>query len=181
MTSEPLPPAAGALGFRTRFLGATATAVSVPPSSPGLRPGSVAWLTPAFLFFTASFLAATYQSFVKRRESASLPSRTRLRKPDDLRRHLRRRPAVGVHLRLAFLGEDHGDRLPLAPRQDRIDVHECRVQLLRRQAAYGGLARSRQPDQHDVPLHASPPDPLSAVRRGGTGEPVGVLERTWAR
>src|SRR6059036_2584725 len=95
MTSAPfLPPlsAAGALGFRVRRLGATATAVSVPPSSPGLRPGS------AFFRFTATFLAATYQSFVKRHECASLPSRTRLRKPDDLSRHLRRRFPVGVDL-----------------------------------------------------------------------------------
>src|SRR2546430_6587604 len=102
MTSAPfLPPlsAADALGFRTRLLGATATAVSVPPSSPGLRPGSVACLTAAF-FFTASFLAATHQSFVKRHESASLPSRTRLRKPDDLVRNLPRRFAVGVDLRV---------------------------------------------------------------------------------
>src|SRR5438046_9485607 len=77
MTSAPfLPPlsAADALGFRGRRLGATATAVSVPPSSPGLRPGS------ALFLFTASFLAATRQSFVKRHECASLPSRTRLSK-----------------------------------------------------------------------------------------------------
>src|SRR5213082_160822 len=107
MTSAPFPPplsAAGALGFRGRRLGATATAVAVPPSSPGLRPGSVACLTSAFFFtasfFTASFLAATHQSFVKRHESASLPSRTRLRKPDDLVRNLRRRFAVGVDLRV---------------------------------------------------------------------------------
>src|SRR5205085_12695509 len=114
MTSAPFPPplsAAGALGFRGRRLGATATAVAVPPSSPGLRPGSVACLTSAF-FFTASFLAATRQSFIKRHECASLPSRTRLRKPDDLVRNLRRRFAVGVDLRvraaverLAFLLE----------------------------------------------------------------------------
>src|SRR6058998_1413552 len=99
MTSAPfLPPlsAAGALGFRVRRLGATATAVAVstPPSSPGLRPGS------AFFRFTASFLAATHQSFVKRHESASLPSGTRLRKPDDLVHHLLRRFAVGVNLRV---------------------------------------------------------------------------------
>src|SRR3989475_6389798 len=89
MTSAPFPPplsAADALGFRGRRLGATATAVEVsdspttgvPPSSPGLRPGS------AFFRFTASFLTATRQSFVKRHECASLPSRTRLRKPHDL-------------------------------------------------------------------------------------------------
>src|SRR5881296_2665648 len=97
MTSAPfLPPlsAAGALGFRVRRLGATATAVSTPPSSPGLGPGS------AFFRFTASFLAATHQSFVKRHESASLPSGTRLRKPDDLVHHLLRRFAVGVNLRV---------------------------------------------------------------------------------
>src|SRR5437762_8799248 len=99
MTSAPFPPsAADALGFRTRFFGATATAVSVPPSSPGLRPGSVASLTSAFFRFTASFLPATYQSFVKRHESASLPSCTRLRKPDDLGRNLRWRFALGVDL-----------------------------------------------------------------------------------
>src|SRR5438105_5782115 len=98
MTRAPFPPsAADALGFRTRFFGATATAVSAPPSSPGLRPGSVACPTSAF-FFTASFLAATHQSFVKRHESASLPSCTRLRKPDDLGRNLRRRFALGVDL-----------------------------------------------------------------------------------
>src|SRR3977135_2263054 len=100
MTSAPFPLAvADALGFRTRFLGATATAVSVPPLSRGLPPGSVTPLTPrasagfsgsAFFRFTTAFLAATHQSFVKRRECASLPSRTRLRKPDDVIRHLRR-------------------------------------------------------------------------------------------
>src|SRR5216683_1595115 len=92
----PPPPAAGALGFRARRLGATATALSdsaatgVPPSSPGLRPGS------AFFCFTAAFLAATHQSFVKRRECASLPSRTRLRKPDDLDHRLLCRLTIGV-------------------------------------------------------------------------------------
>src|SRR3989454_932890 len=107
MTSAPfLPPlsAADALGFRGRRLGATATAVSVPPSSPGLRPGSVACLTSAF-FFTASFLAATRQSFVKRHECASLPSRTRLRKPDDLVRHLRRQFPLRLDLRVRALIE----------------------------------------------------------------------------
>src|SRR6266550_4601392 len=104
MTSAPFPPpAVEALGFRTRFLGAaaTATAASVAsavasalPPSPGSRPGS------AFFRFTASFLAATRQSFVKRHESASLPSGTRLRKPDDLVHHLLRRFAVGVNLRV---------------------------------------------------------------------------------
>src|SRR2546430_4524122 len=48
--------------------------------------------------FTTVFLAATHQSFVKRHESASLPSCTRLRKPDDLGRNLRRRFALGVDL-----------------------------------------------------------------------------------
>src|SRR5213080_4298078 len=108
MTSAPFPPpppppAAGALGFRARRLGAgagaTATAASsaatsTAPRSPRLRPGS------AFFRFTASFLAATHQSFVKRHESASLPSGTRLRKPDDLVHHLLRRFAVGVNLRV---------------------------------------------------------------------------------
>src|SRR5712691_3389967 len=97
MTSAPfLPPlsAADALGFRVRRLGATATAtaVSVPRSSPGLRPGS------AFFRFTASFLAATRQSFVKRHECASLPSRTRLRKPHDLDHRLLCRLTIGVHV-----------------------------------------------------------------------------------
>src|SRR5213082_622753 len=50
--------------------------------------------------FTTVFLAATHQSFVKRHESASLPSCTRLRKPDDLGRHLRRRAAIDVDLRV---------------------------------------------------------------------------------
>src|SRR5205085_10074756 len=50
--------------------------------------------------FTTVFLAATHQSFVKRHESASLPSCTRLRKPDDLGRHLRRRAAIAVDLRV---------------------------------------------------------------------------------
>src|SRR2546428_8343301 len=97
MTSAPLPPpAVEALGFRTRRLGATATAtaVSTPPASPGLRPGA------AFFPFTASFLAATHQSFVKPHQSASLPSRTRLRKPDDLIRNLRRRLMLRVDLRV---------------------------------------------------------------------------------
>src|SRR5438552_19197387 len=96
MTSAPfLPPlsAADALGFRGRRLGATATAVSVPPSSPGLRPGS------AFFLFTASFLAATRQSFVKRHEFASLPSRTRLRKPHALATRQQRRLTINVHMR----------------------------------------------------------------------------------
>src|SRR5882672_10456829 len=102
MTSAPFPPsAADALGLRARRLGATATAAPAPSSSPGLRPGSVIPLTPRasagfsgsafFRFtFTTAFLAAMHQSFVKRDECASLPSRTRLRKPDDLIRHLRR-------------------------------------------------------------------------------------------
>src|SRR5438132_4335225 len=50
--------------------------------------------------FTTVFLAATHQSFVKRHESASLPSRTRLRKPDDLERHLGRCLTIGVDLRV---------------------------------------------------------------------------------
>src|SRR5205823_1534421 len=50
--------------------------------------------------FTTVFLAATHQSFVKRHESASLPSCTRLRKPDDLGRHLRRRAAIDIDLRV---------------------------------------------------------------------------------
>src|SRR3989442_14658367 len=94
MTSAPLPPpAVEALGFRTRRLGATATAtaVSTPPSSPGLRPGA------ALFRFPASFLAATHPSFVKRHASASFPSGPRLRKPDDLVHHLVRRLAVGVN------------------------------------------------------------------------------------
>src|SRR5882762_338143 len=100
MTSAPFPlTVADALGFRTRFLGATATAMSVPASSPGLRPGSVAGLTSAF-FFTTAFLAATHQSFVKRRECASLPSRARLRKPDDLDHRLLCRLTIGVHVRV---------------------------------------------------------------------------------
>src|SRR5437870_251242 len=95
-TASFLPPlsAADALGFRGRRLGATATAVSVPPSSPGLRPGS------AFFLFTASFLAATRQSFVKRHECASLPSRTRLRKPHDLDHRLLCRVTISVHVRV---------------------------------------------------------------------------------
>src|SRR5882762_3676155 len=86
MTSAPFPlTVADALGFRTRFLGATARAMSVPSSA---------------FFFTLRFLAATHQSFVKRRECASLPSRTRLRKPDDLIRNLRRRFPIGINLRV---------------------------------------------------------------------------------
>src|SRR5882724_2639497 len=82
MTSAPFPlTVADALGFRTRFLGATATAMSVPSSA---------------FFFTTPFLAATHQSFVKRRECASLPSRTRLRKPDDLDHRLLCRLTIGV-------------------------------------------------------------------------------------
>src|SRR3989442_1634062 len=46
--------------------------------------------------FTLRFLAATHQSFVKRRECASLPSRTRLRKPDDLDHRLLCRLTIGV-------------------------------------------------------------------------------------
>src|SRR5437660_879931 len=113
MTSAPFPPpppppAAGALGFRARRLGAgagaTATAASsaatsTAPRSPRLRPGS------AFFRFTASFLAATHQSFVKRHERASLPSRTRLRKPDDLVRHLRWQFPLRVDLRVRALIE----------------------------------------------------------------------------
>src|SRR5206468_9729347 len=103
MTSAPCPPpAVDALGFRARRLGASATAtaasdstpIGAPSLSPGLRPGS------AFFRFTASFLAATHQSFVKTTESASLPSGTRLRKPDDLVHHLLRRFAVSVNLRV---------------------------------------------------------------------------------
>src|SRR5881398_1154828 len=100
MTSAPFPPpVVEALGFRARRLGASATATasaatSAPSLSPGLPPGS------AFFRFTPAFLPATYQSFVKRHESASLPSGTRLRKPDDLVHHLLRRFAVGVNLRV---------------------------------------------------------------------------------
>src|SRR6266496_4008972 len=78
--------------------------------TPGLRPGLVgsAALRRLRTFttsttstsFTTVFLAATHQSFVKRHESASLPSRTRLRKPDDLIRNLRRRLMVRVDLRV---------------------------------------------------------------------------------
>src|SRR2546430_17239806 len=50
--------------------------------------------------FTTVFLAATHQSCVNRHESASLPPCTRLRKPDDLGRHLRRRAAIDVDLRV---------------------------------------------------------------------------------
>src|SRR5881227_2555325 len=55
--------------------------------------------------FTTVFLAATHQSFVKRHECASLPSRTRLRKPDDLGRHLRWQFPLRVDLRVRALIE----------------------------------------------------------------------------
>src|SRR5437016_4684504 len=69
------------------------------------RSGSVARSTrseafAAFFLFTASFLAATRQSFVKRHECASLPSRTRLRKPHDLDHRLLCRVTIGVHVRV---------------------------------------------------------------------------------
>src|SRR5437660_8798086 len=51
-------------------------------------------------FFTSLFLAATRQPFVKRHESASLPSRRSLRKPDDLARDVFRRLTLGVELRV---------------------------------------------------------------------------------
>src|SRR2546426_9046243 len=97
MTSAPFPlTVADALGFRTRFLGATATAVSVASAATA----SV---------FTLRFLAATHQSFVKRRECASLPSRTRLRKPDDLDHRLLCRLTIGVDV---CRSEEHTSELP---------------------------------------------------------------------
>src|SRR5947207_837371 len=156
MTSAPFPPpVVDALGFRARRLGASATATaasasaatSAPSLSPGLPPGS------AFFRFTPAFLPATYQSFVKRHESASLPSGTRLRKPDDLVHHL--------------LRQDQRDRPSLTPLDDRVDVHESGAQLLRHEPAHGALARPRQPDQHDVPFHEA--------------APFGVRARTCAR
>src|SRR5205807_3867978 len=87
-TSAPLPPAAAdALGARARFLGFAGSTTSV---AAGASVSS----------FTLRFLAVTHQSFVKRHESASLPSRTRLRKPDDLERHLGRCLTIGVDLRV---------------------------------------------------------------------------------
>src|SRR5216117_456658 len=53
-----------------------------------------------FTAFTSVSLAATHQSFVNGRESASLPSRAGLRKPDDLARHFFGRLALGVQLRV---------------------------------------------------------------------------------
>src|SRR5689334_21505896 len=84
MTSAPFPSAgAGALVFGRRRLGlATATTSSTSAT------------------FTGTFLAATCQSFVNDNESASLPSRARLRKPDDLIRHLRHGLTVRVDLRV---------------------------------------------------------------------------------
>src|SRR6266699_4801269 len=88
MTTAPFPtPAAVAFGARARFFGFAGSATSV---ACGASASS----------FTLRFLAATHQSFVKRHESASLPSRTRLRKPDDLIRNLRRRLMLRFDLRV---------------------------------------------------------------------------------
>src|SRR5437879_12696213 len=87
MTSAPFPSATGtALRFARRFVGLGA-------------------FTTTSTSFTTVFLAATHQSFVKRHERASLPSRTRLRKPDDLVRHLRRQFPLRVDLRVRALIE----------------------------------------------------------------------------
>src|SRR5439155_1186328 len=88
------PSRSGSVARSTRSEASASAATSAPSLSPGLPPGS------AFFRFTPAFLPATYQSFVKRHESASLPSGTRLRKPDDLVHHLLRRFAVGVNLRV---------------------------------------------------------------------------------
>src|SRR2546426_971272 len=98
---------ADALGFRTRFLGATATAVSVASAATA----SV---------FTLRFLAATHQSFVKRRECASLPSRTRLRKPDDLDHRLLCRLTIGVDVCMRVAIERLALLLQLAHPSDRV-------------------------------------------------------------
>src|SRR5438874_8711896 len=68
--------------------------------APGLVGSAALRRLRTFTTSTTVFLAATHQSFVKRHESASLPSCTRLRKPDDLGRHLRRRAAIDVDLRV---------------------------------------------------------------------------------
>src|SRR6059058_5631116 len=74
------------------------------PLPRGAAPGSAApgvlRRLRTFTAFTSVSLAATHQSFVNGRESASLPSRAGLRKPDDLARHFFGRLALGVQLRV---------------------------------------------------------------------------------
>src|SRR6266487_5466322 len=55
------------------------------------------------------------------------------------------------------------------------------MQPLGDQAPDRALAGARQSDEHDVPFHPSPPDPLSALRRGGTLDSGRVRTPTCAR
>src|SRR5947207_3443787 len=66
--------------------------------------------------------------------------------------------------RLAFLGEDQGDRLAFFPDQNRVDVHESRMQSFGDNATDGCLPRARQSDEHEMLFHASLPGPLSTMR-----------------
>jgi len=66
----------------------------------------------------------------------------------DHRRLVRQRRLhfLALHLAergLALLGEDHGDGLPFLAVQDRVHVHEPRVQLLGDEATDGRLPRAR--------------------------------------
>src|SRR5579885_1563732 len=88
----------------------------------------------------------------------------RLRRPPAARRDHRRRRAergldfAALHLaerRFALLREDHRDRLPLAPHQDRVHVHEPGAQLLGHQPPDDALPRPREPHEQDVTLHVS--------------------------
>src|SRR5207245_2697758 len=123
------------------------------------------------VFFTARFLVATRQPFVKRNAEGHLYHRALLCRPAAARGdHGRLARERGLHLfalhlaerALALLGEDERDRLALAPHQDAVHVHEPRVQLLRHQLAHAGLPRARQPDQHDVLSHDAAPRGMRA-------------------
>ena len=64
--------------------------------------------------------------------------------------------------RFAALGEDHLDRPAFLPDDNRVDVHQWRLQGFRDEAPDGGLARSRQAEEHDVPAHEAAPRGLRA-------------------
>src|SRR5204862_40456 len=66
-----------------------------------------------------------------------------------------------------LLREVEVDPPPLAPLDDRVDVHDSLAHPFRHEPTHRRLARPRQADQHDVPLHDA--------------APFGVRARTCAR
>src|SRR5207244_296996 len=92
----------------------------------------------------------------------------------------RRLHLLALHLAergFALLGEDHGDRSPLAPLHDRVDVHESRLPLLRHEPAHGALARTSPAvtsERSDCAC-AGPPVSRSTVRSGDISVEIGFI------